>query len=485
MTMWRNVLSIAILSGLMCLSVSGAPSKRGVKKNMAKQKAVNMRMRVDSVDWLRERYCDMLEYDRSRTGQAIKDLQRNFRQLPAATRDSLLAAHYSAIVRLFEEERNGRAYAFADCYYALAEEDDANLGTLYLNDIVLAIEQDDTVKLRKRMTQLEDYALRNNLDYDADLADAEVNMDLCRHRIKFKETPLGDFAGEALWTLDPEIIEKENVMWIGYVPILVSLYKPSGWNEQVNIRRYSPYGKFNKTPDSLQLEEEMPKAYGMDMDQESKTLYCVWGKEKTQSANPRLLGAGRQFVQHAHASVTGELARKKYSYKQRLLGNATATLVDAGLNALFNWLSVTTEHYYRCELSLTLTAPDMLEGVLSIETTTVKSNDLDHPDTKRATLPLKYYRMSPEYGSCIIHKGKPVATTCTSRMKHNELTALFKSEIKKREKPWKEAQKQWKKEHPGWELTFDKFEDQYNYEVIEQLREKSQNSLMTHPLTQP
>lgn len=477
---------LILFLGITDASPSPVAKRQRQTATEVKTAVESLKAAVDSVDWLRERYCDMLAYDRSRADKTISDLQRNFKKLPYSVQDSMLASHYDAIVKLFEQERNARAYAFADCYYALADKDDVNLGNLYLNDIVLAIEQEDTVKLRQRMTQLKEYGNRNNYDFSEDLADAEINMDLCRRRIKFKETPVDRFAGRELWVLDFDykILEKEEqlLQYFLYIPGFVQLER---YGNNARIQRYSLDGKFKKKGDMYIMEKSQPEAYAHDTDHKSKTFYCVWGYERTRSANPRLLAGGRQLVQNTHADVAGELSRKKYSYGQRLAGNAAATLVDAGLNALFDWLSVTTEFYYRCELSLTLTKPDVLEGVISIETTKVKSNDLDHPETHSATIPLKYLRSYPEYGYCFMRDGKPVAVSAMTQTEFKTQEASFKQEIKMHEEPWKEYLRQWKAEHNGQKPVFEKLEDQYNFEMMNQLREKATNSLKTHPSTQP
>lgn len=455
------------------------------KRNLRKRNSINLKVEVDSVKWLRERYCDMLKYDLSRAGQTIDHLQRKFAVLPKNVQDTLLASHYKSIVTLFEQERNDRAYAFADCYYALCEKDDPNLGTLYLNDIVLAIENSDTVKLRLRMNQLSEYAERNNLDYDSDLADAEANMNLLRHRIKFKETPIYQLTGADLWMVDmTEYAENDSewwVQWYSYIPHFVQL-------STTNITRFPEYAvqKTDKKSGRVFIKGSyMLHGYGDQFDKESKTFYTIWGHERTKSADPMLLAGARQTVQDSHVLVAGELAKKKYSFGEKLGGNVAATLVDAGLNALFDWLSVTTEYYYRCEMSLTMTQPDLLEGTLAVASTTVKSNDPYNPKTKTTTIPLRYYRMYPQYGYCYMQKDKPLYSVSSSVEKYDKLATEFTNEIQARKGPWKEALKDWKMNNKGEKYPFKNFCQQYNYEIISYLREKAENSLLNSPLTQP
>lgn len=478
---------------LMCLSydAGAAPQRqKSGRRGRAVTEKLNIRNVVDSVDWLRERYCDMLAYAPTRTANTMKDLQRNFSKLPANERDSLLAAHYSGIVRLFQEERSARAYAFADCYYGLAPSDDPNLGPLYLNDIVLSIEQDDSIKLRQRITQLRDYAQLNNLDYDTDLAEAEDNMRLLRHRVKFRQTPVSEFAGDDLWMLDSRLVGSDDEFhqpipsdFIAYVPVFVSLATRDGGKAAVLAMKIdSPKKSKNKT--GYRMKQLEPYSYGHECDTITKTMYCVWGHERTRSANPRLIGMGRQLVQETHATVSGELAKKKYSYGKKLMGEVITTIVDAGLNALFDWMSVTTEYFYRCELSLTLVKPSVLEGVLAVEATEVKSNQLDRPKTKRATIPVRYLRMLPKYDYCFMYNNKPICSAFIYAQDYERLVEDFKRELPAFKERYKSVVKKYKAEHPDSKEKFD-MHDIYNLGMLDRLRELGEQSIFTHPKTQP
>lgn len=471
-----------ILTGLvLAVSFHTSSYAQSRRRNVKKKPSIDWRRETDSVIWLRDRYCDMLLYDQGRAEQVLGHLQHKFATYPKALQDTLLASHYQSMVALFEQERNDRAYAFADCYYALCDKDDPNLGTLYLNDIVLAIENSDTVKLRTRMNQLVEYAARNNLDYDSDLADAEVNMNMLRHKIKFQETPMNRLTGQEMWIMDISAIEDPNTLvdWLLYIPPFVDI-------SAGRIERFSYYPKSKKKDKTMYVPPATPSCYGHQFDEESKTFYCIWGKEQTRSANPQLLGAGRQMTQEIHVSVSGELAKKKYSYGKKVGGNVVVSFLDAGLNALFDRLSVTTEYYYRCELSLTMTQPDLLEGTLAMASTTVRSDRPNCPDTKMKAIPVRYYRMSPEYGSCYMNGSeKPVFSANTSVEQYDRLAAVFKEEVEARKPLWKKAAKAWKKERKGEIYPFGRFEDEYNHEMLSKLRERAENSLLNHPLTQP
>lgn len=479
----KRILYYILTSILLSISFNASSYSQSHRRNIKKKPSIDWSREKDSVTWLRDRYCDMLFYDQNRASMVLSHLQHKFATFPKPLQDTLLAVHYQSMVTLFEQERNDRAYAFADCYYALCDRDDPNLGTLYLNDIVLAIENMDTVKLRSRMNQLSEYATRNKLDYDSDLADAEVNMNMLRHRIKFQETPIHMLKGQEMWICDisasfegelTSILEE----WLLYIPQFIDI-------RNGEIERYNYYPWPKKRKGDMYIDPSTPPCYGHKFDEESKTFYCIWGHEQTRSADPQLLGAGRQLTQDIHVTVAGELAKKKYSYGTRMAGNVAVSLVDIGLNALFDYLSITTEHYYRCEISLTMTQPDLMEGTLAIASTTVSSDHPDCPDTKTRTFPVRYYRMYPEYGYCYMNSPKIVFAAKTSVEQYDKLASVFKEEVKTRKPSWKKAVKEWKKEHKGEKYPFRRFEDQYNADMLSNLREKAENSLLNHPLTQP
>lgn len=483
-----SIIATALI--LLCLNFdagAAAQRKESGRSVRVSTEEINIRETVDSIDLLREKYCDVLAYKPSEVDITMNDLQRSFNKLPANVRDSLLAAHYEGIVHLFEQERNSRAYALADCYYGLAPSDDQNLGPLYLNDIVLAIEQDDSIKLRRRINQLKDYAALNNLNYDTDLAEAEDNMRLLRHRVKFRQTPVSEFAGDDLWVIDARLADSDNEFqkpipsdFILYVPNFVSIARRGRLAAVFVWQGDAP----KKNENLYYLKQMEPMSYGHQCDTITKTMYCIWGHEHTRSANPQLIGMGRQLVQETHATVSGELARRKYSFGAKLAGEAAATIVDAGLNALFDMLSVTTEHFFRCELSLTLVAPSILEGVIAVETTEVKSNQLDRPKTKRATIPVRYLRMQPKFNYCFMYKKKPICSAFMRADDYERLVEDFKRELPAFKERYKESVKKYKAEHPGTKEKFD-MHHIYNLAMINRLRELGEQSLLTHPKTQP
>lgn len=434
---------------------------------------------IDSIELLRERYCDMLVYAPERASGTLNNIVAKFRTLPKDKKESLLKTHYSVIVALYEQERLQRASAFADCYYALAKPDDSNLGALYLNDIVLAIEGLEEDKLRKRIDSLRVYANLNNLNYDQDLMEAEENYISVKQRCNFRKHSLKDFLDSGFWMIDIDELAntygESALEWLIYVPFMVEL-------DGTRIKRYSFHQKPKKNKTGDMFVESLSTVsgdYGFDFDIESKTMYSIWGREQTHSANPILLSGARQTVQSSHAMVSGELARKKYSYGQRLAGNAAATIVDAGFNALFDWLSVTTEHYYRCELSLTMTNPNTLEGELAFASTTVKSNNLGNPDTKKGSIRLKYYKTKPLFGYCPMYKKKPLYSGTMKKEQFESLAIQFAETSKALELDYKK----FKKENKDEKLLFYDFESKYNHDIIANLRKMAHESLATHPIT--
>ncbi len=363
------------------------------------RRTINYRATLDSINWLRERYCDMLAYDKDRAPATLTRLQRNFTRLPQAYRDSVLSAHYEAMIQLFEQERRSRAYAFADCYYALADPDNPNLGALYLNDIVLAIEECDTVKLRARMDSLAAFASRNNLDYDQDLADANASMLNLRRKIRFDRMELMSLVADdgAFWLLSPDDDGKNAEETLNAIlngaPMFLSFHSGGicGWNGRNFKKSAGCFIADGSDIAGMQI-------YSNKRDEANKSIFRAWGSDRGGSSKPELLAQGRQMVQNAHAMVSGELARKKYSTGKRIGGGVAVTLVDAGINALLDIWSVTRQTSYRFEISLTMVSPAEIVGNVARVKVTTRSDRPDDPEIETGESRMRYIKTYPDKG---------------------------------------------------------------------------------------
>lgn len=466
------IVLVAVLPGLFSSGASRRPTVRSARPSVQQT--------LDSLHWLFERYCDLRTGRTGRDDGTLRTIGEKYSTLPPVVADSFLAAQYDRIVRLFEQERNARAYALTDCYYSLARPDDPNLGPLYLNDMVLAIERDDSLMLRDRIGRLRLYADRNGLDYDSDLAEAEENMSRLRRRIRFHEIPFKDFlTDDRFWVLDMSLLTPERIGWIGHIPQLMKA-QPSGpcgfylWDSPKKSDLYAS------------MQNPMYKGFciytvaaSQCVDEKRRMLFKAWGTERGGASNPVLLAGARQTVQDMHAQVAGELARKKYSYGKRLGGNLIATAVDVGLNALFDRLSVTTQVALRYELSLTLVRPDVLEGFLCIARAESRSDNPFDARIETANIPLRYYRTYPDEGLYFLGFGcEPMYDNCMLRHRYDSLL----NETKIKEKSWKAALKTWKKANKGKTPPREDYWSHHNDSVLSILRTRAMSSLENIPL---
>lgn len=462
-----------LIGAILLISLIGHAAPRVHKKP-------DYRITLDSVAWLRERYCDMLAYDTKRAPATLTQLQRNFFKLPKTYRDSLLTDHYETMITLFVQERRSRAYAFADCYYALADRDDPNLGALYLNDMVLAIEECDTIKLRSRMDSLAAYADRNNLDYDRDLIDAEENMLNLRRRIRFDQTDMMSLVNNdgAFWILSPDddggnTDETVNAIMNGASMFLS--FRPDG------VYGYSgrKFKKIGRDYVATEFDHMGMQVYSNKYDNATKSIFKAWGNDRGGSTKPELLAQGRMTVQNAHAMVSGELARKKYSFGQRLGGELTVSLIDAGLNALFDLWSVTKQTSYRYEMSLTLISPDEIVGTVASVKVTTRSDRPNEPEVETGESQVRYIKTHPGKGTdgwfLLNDKCEPMISPKIPLSRYEKIVKRHKPLTKE----WKAEVKEWKKQNKGQKFPYDNYSQERNRAVLKKLQESASKSWQT------
>lgn len=429
---------------------------------------------LDSLHWLIERHCDNRTEKMGRNDGTLDLIVRKFKTLPTAVADSLLNAQYDYMVVLFEQERNKRAYAIADCYYALAKKDDPNLGALYLNDIVLAIENNDTLTLRRRIDELRVYAIRNDMDYDQDLAEAERNMDLVKRRIRFNEMPTSAFVDKAdggvFWMLHMRDIDYNQIKWILHLDRLIEVHSIGlGEIREYSLKADKYHASLSKDWNKYMLTYTPSRE---QLDETRKTFFVALGTERGGNPNPQLIASSRQTIQNLHAQVSGELARKKYSYGKRAGGELLTAAIDAGLNALLDRWSVTTQTAIRKEITLTLTKPELLEGYMNIVRVSSRSDRPQDAKTETAVLPIRYYKMHPEDGLYYIdEKNRPIwAITMYGWSDEYE-------KVKASAKAWKRKLNDWKKANKGKTPAFTEYHHFRNDSVSQVLMQRAENSL--------
>lgn len=433
---------------------------------------------VDDIHSLTERYADIVRFKPDHKDGTLEKLQQKMAALPAEKRDSVMNANYAAIVKLFEQERTRRALAFTDCYYKLAKPSDPNLGALYLNDIAVAIENMDSVRLRQRIDSLRTYADSNDLDYDQDLADAEVNMTAIRKRIKFKEMTMTEMFKDHpyVWVLDPDCRKSARSTWWVYPSLIeVSGSEPPRLLSMNQLQK-SKWSYIIPGATSKITFNYVYKNKDLWLNEPDKSLFNAWGTERGGNSNPELIASMRNTVKNTHASISGELARKKYSTSQRIGGEVAVTLTDALVNSFLDALSVTTQTAERNELSLTLTSPAVLEGELSSVVVETRSDRPYAPTTRNYRARVRFIRTYPEEGLYMLnYKLEPMWQYYIGSDKVRARIDAEQAKHKLKEKAWKATQKKWKKENKGMKPRFNKYYEYHNDSVMAILKERATN----------
>ncbi len=105
----KRIIAAVLLCVLLAASLSFGSSRRAGKK---RKQVPDTAQTLDSLHWLIERHCDIRTEAMGAEDGTLALIVRKFHTLPPRVADSLLAAQYDYIVRLFEQERNARAKAW-------------------------------------------------------------------------------------------------------------------------------------------------------------------------------------------------------------------------------------------------------------------------------------------------------------------------------------------------------------------------------------
>ena len=408
--------------------------------------------------------------------QNIKSkLEMAYLQLSKDEKVVFLSNLYDKISDYYEAEQDVVAHGLTECYYSLADGNDENLGALYYNDIVIASEKYDSYTIEERIKQLESYALRNDLDYDYELADARERLAGVYRKYEFDETSfLEYFKGDEFWVLDTELLQENDTKW--KIPTFLSI------SSQGYFTGYYSAETPKKHHGRYRMKENLFKrmrfhVYTTERYEEEKTIYMSWGNERNATAQPVLLAGLRQTVQEAHAMVEGELTREQYSIGEKIGYNALANLVDASANAIFDQLSVAKAYVFRREMSITLVNPNLIEGIISFANVEVKSNNINNPKIKTHTAHVRYYRCNIDEDLYLITKGcHPQYSDGMDIASFEEKRRSFKS----LEKGWKKARKIIKKKYKRDKFPYENYVQEHNSNVLTELRLRADNYFITN-----
>lgn len=413
--------------------------------------------------------------NRNNVSRIKSELESIYFHLSSFEKTIFLSDLYDKIAEYYEAEQEILANALTECYYAIADANDENLGALYYNDIVIASEKYDSYTIEVRIKQLEAYASRNKLDYNQELADARYRLSGVYRKYEFDETSfLEYFKGDEFWVLDTELLQENDTKW--KIPTFLSI------SSQGYFTGYYSAETPKKHHGRYRMKENLFKrmrfhVYTTERYEEEKTIYMSWGNERNATAQPVLLAGLRQTVQEAHAMVEGELTREQYSIGEKIGYNALANLVDASANAIFDQLSVAKAYVFRREMSITLVNPNLIEGIISFANVEVKSNNINNPKIKTHTAHVRYYRCNIDEDLYLITKGcHPQCSDDMDIASFEEKRRRFKSF----EKGWKKARKIIKKKYNRDKFPYENYVQEHNSNVLTELRLRADNYFITN-----
>lgn len=181
-------------------------------------------------------------------------------------------------------------------------------------------------------------------------------------------------------------------------------------------------------------------------DDNSYSIYAFWGDERLKRNNAELAAFGRQSIQTIQASIAGQLSRSKYDYGTQVVGNLTAGLVSAGLNALIDALMVSTDKIWSIETTLHLDNPNKLTAITTAQLIISKSNSTK-PEVYARQHITHYYRWEPTDSIFFLPTSHHVYRPWSSDSFYGtiELHSITKAEKELHKKSVKDYSKKWEK----------------------------------------
>ena len=370
-----------------------------------------------------------------------------------------------------------------------------------MNDLNVARENFDTTAMKERIVRLSDYADRMQYDYDEELSAARAFILTVRHRLPIREAIVGVWVAEDVASYDhddpTDLIHSLKVLQIRdldnpvYRELFQSIAKVNGTHvadsyKGIEVTKCEKYLD-TETDHAYGIQLDWPGYYGIDaweypafgfgqltddvvasspfksmeryghgakmrvsgetsFDEQSYSVYAMWGDEKLHRPSPEVGAVIRQTTQQAQAAVAGELARSGHSFGDQLAGNLTAGVVSAGINAAVDALMVSTEKLWRVDMTLHIENPCMLIADIDLQTAKSKSNSTD-VDYEQYHKRMRYYRWEPSdsvtFMGTLFRQYYPEHWSGRSIA----LCNLPKDERKALEKEMKEFANRWGKEH--------------------------------------
>ncbi len=471
------------------------------RKTVPKPKPVDIGLVVDSAMILADNYAEAVvnkpEMVKSRMN-AIKRFYAPYStQKPVA--DSICSSIYNVYVDNIERENVVRANAFKDCFLAIADKDNENLGPLYATELVFAQEQSDTAGVHRVLPLLADYADRNGFDYSSEIETAKQFVVDFEKRKPINEDIVGVWVGESIChdvsytpsfgemfvtDLDEnnqahnDLLRATHVLMITdneVVPIfgeslvrycefpLVNYEVPQDSESLDNFRKKKSF-YFDQCKPSGLLKEDYFEGHPQfkEYDEKSRSAYFLWANDELHGFNPEYYATLRQSMQNTHASAMGELSRSHVKSGTKVKGQLISGVMYTIGNSILDRLAVSTARSWVREMTLSLTGPTAMQIWIHLQFNVAKSNSnrVSQKDSANSTLYLKW---------------EPEDNVFFLRQNGNRIT--LGEETKAQKKANKELVKQEKR---NWEETFgkigmsrkkyDEFRRWFNTQMFNQLK---------------
>ena len=454
----------------VCLLASTAAVPK-TRNTPAAPKPVDIDLVVDSAMILADDYVEAVTNKPEMANTRLNAIKRFYTPYASnkVVSDSICNSIYNFYVDNIERDKVDRANAFKECFLALADKDNSNLGPLYATELVLARENYDTTAIKDIIPVLTDYANLLDVDYDSELAEAQDFIDRLRRREPIEEAIAGVWVMEDICrddvkgdlynslkilqirnTAHPVYDKGYGVTWYSQDSITkatkgekrtLDVIKSKGYVSDYNwfsdhsyypIEAWELEG-FNMKPlPQDYVAKTSVKKYGKtyyqagdrysrvtQADNQAYAMYVLWGDERLKRNDAETTALLRQGVQHIRSSIAGELSRSRYSTSTTIVGNMAADITAGLINGIIDILSVSKEKFWCIELILYMVNRNTLIGDIYTESIEVRSDNLT-PKVERQNFRKTFYRWEPEDDVCFL---APIDMSGTKNMSGAKLNA--------------------------------------------------------------
>lgn len=223
---------VAFLTCIGYVTASGQTKKYIGRK--AKPIAVNIQAVCDSVLLMADDYATALQMKPEFSTVRLNALKNYYMALPTTeAKDSVRHRLFDFYVNYVEQNRKEQATAFRKCYMAIAPGNDENCGQILAADMAQSRIDFDTAAVSTLIPQLEDFANRNNLDYDEELAEARSWLHWVRTRKPIQDILPGVWVSERIAEFNEDYSGWEGLSDESFLPSSLYVLKIRNLNSPV------------------------------------------------------------------------------------------------------------------------------------------------------------------------------------------------------------------------------------------------------------